>query len=175
VLAVVLIAVLVVLAVPAVLLRNGVVAARNRADSSWSQVEVELKRRHDLVPNLVDAVARYAGHERAVLDETARARSAAEAASGAAQATAAETSLAGAVGRLLAVGEAYPQLRAQERFSQLVAELSATEARIAIARQVYNDTALTYNDRIQTLPTAALAWALRWHPMPYFESDGEAA
>ena len=162
-------------AVVAVLAGNRVVAARNRADSSWSQVEVELKRRHDLVPSLVEAVAGYAGHERTVLDEAARARSAAEAATGVAQATPAETTLAGAVGRLLAVGEAYPELKAQERFSQLVSELSQVEGRIAIARQVYNDTALTYNDRIQTLPTAALAWALRWHPMPYFEPEGEPA
>ena len=159
----------------AVLAYNRIITARNRADSSWSQVDVELRRRRDLVPRLVETVSGYATHERETLDRVATARSAAEGASGPAEASPAEGSLAAAVGRLLAVGEAYPELRAQERFSELVRELHDTEGRIAIARQVYNDTALTYNNRIQTAPTSLLGWALRLRPMAYFEPEGTAA
>jgi LemA protein len=153
---------------------NRVVPARTRADSSWSQVDVVLRRRRDLVPRLVETVRGYATHERETLDRVATARSAAEGATGAAQASPAEGSLGVAVGRLLAVGEAYPELRAQERFSELVRQLHDAEGRIAIARQIYNDTALTYNNRIQTAPTSFLGWALRLRPMAYFEPEGAA-
>ncbi len=158
----------------AVFAYNRIVTARNRADSSWSQVDVELRRRRDLVPRLVEAVGGYATHERETFDRVATARSAAEGAAGPAQASPAEGSLGAAVGRLLAVGEAYPELRAQERFSELVRELHDTEGRIAIARQVYNDTALTYNNRIQTAPTSFLGWAMRLRPLAYFEPEGAA-
>jgi LemA protein len=159
----------------AVVAYNRIVTVRNRADSSWSQVDVELRRRRDLVPKLVETVSGYATHERETLDRVATARSAAEQATGPAEASPAEGSLGAAVGRLLAVGEAYPELRAQERFSELVRQLHDTEGRIAIARQVYNDTALTYNNRIQTAPTSLLAWALRLRPMAYFEPEGAGA
>jgi LemA protein len=147
----------------AVFAYNRIITARNRADSSWSQVDVELRRRRDLVPKLVET-----------FDRVATARAAAEGAAGPAQASPAEGSLGSAVGRLLAVGEAYPDLRAQQRFSELVRELHDTEGRIAIARQVYNDTALTYNNRIQTAPTSFLGWAMRVRPMAYFEPEGGA-
>lgn len=173
-LALIVLVVAVLAVVWAVFAYNRVVTARNRADSSWSQVEVELRRRHDLVPRLVETVRGYATHEQDTLERAASARTTAEQASGPAQASPAEGSLGAAVGRLLAVGEAYPQLRAQERFSELVHELHDTEGRIAIARQVYNDTALTYNNRIQTAPTSLLGWALRLRPLAYFEPEGAA-
>src|SRR5688572_23540993 len=132
-----------------VFLYNGLVRLRNRIEAAWAQIDVQLKRRYDLIPNLVETVKGYATHERDTLDSVTRARAAAESASGPAEQAAAENMLTGALRSLIAVSEAYPDLRASENFAQLQEELSATEGRIAYARQYYNDAVQRYNTKIQ--------------------------
>jgi LemA protein len=157
-----------------VLLYNRLVRLRNRTENAWSQVDVQLRRRYDLVPNLVETVKGYAAHERATFEEVTRARGAAEAARGVEQQAQAENVLTAALGRLFAVSEAYPELRATENFQALQAQLSDTEGKIAIARQVYNDTVLTYANAIQTVPSNLVAGLFGFAPKPYFEIDEPA-
>ena len=135
-----------------VLLYNRFVTLRNRVDNAWAQVDVQLKRRYDLIPNLVETVKGYAAHERETFEAVTDARARAQAAQGPAEQGAAEGILSQALGRLFAVAEAYPELQADENFRQLQEELATTENRIAVSRQVYNDTVLTYNNAIQTVP-----------------------
>jgi LemA protein len=169
--AIVVVVVVVLLLLAAVLLYNGLVQKRNRVGNAWAQIDVQLKRRHDLVPNLVEAVKGYAAHERGTFDEVTQARAAATGAQTPAAAAAAENALTQALGRLFAVAEAYPQLKANESFLQLQAQLQDTEDKIAIARQVYNDTVLTYNNAIQVFPAVLLAGALGFHEREFFEVD----
>ena len=170
------IAVVVVLALLVVVAYNGLVAKRNRTENAWSQVDVQLRRRHDLIPNLVEAVKGYASHERATFEEVTAARAAAEQASDPAEQGRAEASLTSAIGRLMAVAEAYPELRATENFQQLQAELAETENKIAISRQVYNDTVLTYNNAVQQVPTNIVAGVFNFELREYFELElGDAA
>jgi LemA protein len=171
---VVVIVVLVLLAAWAVLLYNGLVQKRNRVDNAWAQAEVQLKRRHDLVPNLVETVKGYAAHERGTFDSVTQARAAAASAQGPAQAGAAEGILGQALGRLFAVAEAYPELKANENFLDLQGQLRDTEDKIAISRQVYNDTVLTFNNAIQVFPAVLLAGALGFSKREFFEIDDGA-
>jgi LemA protein len=154
-----------------VLLYNRLVRLRNRSENAWAQVEVQLKRRHDLIPNLVETVKGYAGHERATLDSVTEARTSAQQAKTVEQQAAAESGLTAALGRLFAVAEAYPQLRATENFQQLQSELEETEDKIAVARQLYNDAVLAYDNARETVPTSLVAGMLRFEPKPYFEID----
>jgi LemA protein len=154
-----------------VVLYNGLVGLRNRIEAAWAQIDVQLKRRYDLIPNLVETVKGYATHERETLDSVTRARAAAESASGPAQQAAAENVLTGALRSLIAVSEDYPDLRASENFGQLQEELRATEGRIAYARQYYNDAVQRYNTKIQRFPAVLLAGALRFTEREYFEAD----
>jgi LemA protein len=154
-----------------VLLYNRLVRLRNRSENAWAQVEVQLKRRHDLIPNLVQTVKGYAGHERATLDSVTEARTSAQQAKTVEQQAAAESGLTAALGRLFAVAEAYPQLRATENFQQLQSELEETEDKIAVARQLYNDAVLAYDNARETVPTSLVAGMLRFEPKPYFEID----
>ncbi|HZO96002.1 MAG TPA: LemA family protein [Gaiellaceae bacterium] len=154
-----------------VLLFNGLVRKRNRVDNAWAQVDVQLKRRHDLVPNLVETVKGYAAHERETFDAVTQARAAAAGARGPAAAATAESALSQALGRLFAVAEAYPQLRASDNFLDLQGQLRDTEDRIAVSRQVYNDTVLTYNNAIQTLPAVLVAGALGFSKREFFELE----
>lgn len=153
---------------------NGLVQRRNRVDNSWSQIDVQLGRRRDLVPNLVETVKGYAAHERGTFEAVTAARAAAAAAATPAQAAAAEGALSQALGRLLAVAEAYPELKADAGFRDLQAQLGETENRIAVSRQVYNDTVLTYQNSIQTFPTVLVARPFGFTDREYFELD-EAA
>ena len=139
-------ALVVLLALFVVVAYNRLVGMRNRSENAWSQVDVQLRRRYDLIPNLVEAVKGYAAHERTVFDEVTQARAAAQSAGGPAAQGRAEAGLSGAIGRLMAVAEQYPELRATENFQQLQSELAETENRIAVSRQVYNDTVLTYDN-----------------------------
>src|SRR5215212_2455295 len=132
-----------VLALLVALAYNGLVAKRNRSENAWAQVDVQLRRRHDLIPNLVETVKGYAAHEQGTFTAVTQARAAAQQATGPAAQAQAETALAGALGRLMAVAEAYPELRATENFQRLQSELGNTENKIATSRQVYNDTVLT--------------------------------
>ena len=168
------IVVVVLIAIWAVLLYNGLVQKRNRVDNAWAQVEVQLKRRHDLVPNLVETVKGYAAHERGTFDSVTQARAAATSAQGPAQAGAAEGILGQALGRLFAVAEAYPDLKANQNFLDLQGQLRDTEDKIAISRQVYNDTVLTFNNAIQVFPAVLLAGALGFSKREFFEIDDAA-
>ena len=172
--AIVVIVIVVILAFVVVGMYNGLVRKRNRSENAWAQVDVQLKRRHDLIPNLVETVKGYAAHERGTFDEVTAARTAAQQAQGPQAQAAAENVLTQALGRLFAVAENYPQLRATENFQQLQAQLSETESNIAVARQVYNDTVLTFNNAIQVFPAVLLAGALGFSKRDFFEIEDGA-
>jgi len=167
-------AVLAVLVVTVVLAYNRLVRLRNRAENAWAQVDVQLRRRYDLIPNLVETVKGYASHERETFEEVTRARTAAQGARTVEEQAAAENVLTAAIGRLFAVSEAYPELRASENFRQLQAQLEETEGKIAIARQVYNDSALSYNNAVETVPTNIVAGMFNFSERPYFEVEETA-
>ena len=150
---------------------NGLVRLRNRVDNAWAQIEVRLKRRWDLIPNLVETVKGYAAHERGTFEAVTEARANAQRAQGPAETAAAEGILGAALGRLFAVAEAYPELQADENFRQLQDELAGTENRIAVSRQVYNDSVLTYNNAIQTFPGVVLAGPFGFARREFFETD----
>jgi LemA protein len=155
---------------------NGLVRLRNRIDSAWSQIGVQLERRHDLIPNLVETVKGYAAHEQGTLEGVVQARNAAIQAksAGPEEQAQAENVLTGALKNLFALSEAYPDLKANASFLSLQEELSATEGRIAYARQYYNDAVQRYNTKIQSFPAVLLAGALRFQEREYFEADGDA-
>ncbi|HET8740803.1 MAG TPA: LemA family protein [Acidimicrobiia bacterium] len=166
--------VVVLLIVVVVGLYNGLVGSRNRVDNAWSQVDVQLKRRYDLIPNLVETVKGYASHEQQTFERVIQARNAAQAAQGPAEQAEAENFLTGALRQLFALAEAYPELRASENFQQLQAELSDTENRIAVSRQIYNDTVLTYNNKVQQVPTNFVASIFGFDAREFFEAGEEA-
>ena len=171
---IVVIVVLVLLALFVVWLYNNLVRQRNRVDNAWAQVEVQLKRRWDLIPNLVETVKGYAAHERETFEAVTNARAAAQKAQGPAEAGQAEGILSQALGRLFAVAEAYPELRATENFQQLQAQLADTENKVAVSRQVYNDTVLTYHNAIQTFPGMLLAGPFGFTKREFFEVEDAA-
>jgi LemA protein len=168
---VIVVAVVVLLLLVLVYLYNKLVRLRNRTQNAWAQVNVQLRRRYDLIPNLVEAVKGYAAHERGTFDEVTRARTAAQQAQTVPEQAEAENALTAAIGRLFAVAEAYPQLRATENFQQLQEQLSDTEQKIAVSRQVFNDTVLTYNNAIQTVPTNVIAGMFNFEPRTFFEIE----
>ena len=154
---------------------NGLIRRRNQIENAWSQIDVQLKRRLDLIPNLVETVKGYAAHERETLDAVIQARNAAVAAPDTPEAqSGAQGAVTGALGRLFALGEAYPDLKANTNFLALQEELSATEGRVAYARQFYNDSVLEYNNKLQQFPTMFFARAMKFERREYFEAD-EAA
>jgi len=172
VIAVIVIVVIVALLVIALItLYNRFVRLRNRVENAWAQIEVQLKRRHDLIPNLVETVKGYAAHERGTFEAVTEARAAAQGARTPAEAGQAEGILSQALGRLFAVAEAYPELQADENFRQLQSELAETENRIAVSRQVYNDTVLTFNNAIQTFPGVVIADPFGCSAREFFETD----
>ncbi len=148
---------------------NGLVRLRNHVRNAWAQIEVQLKRRHDLIPNLVEAVKAYAEHEKDTFDAVARARGAAVGAQGPTAANEAEQALSGALGRLLVVVESYPELKANENFLALQEELSSTENRVGFARQFYNDSVMRFNTRIETIPSNFVAGMFRFEKSEFFE------
>jgi LemA protein len=157
-----------------VLLYNRLVQQRNRVDNAWAQVEVQLKRRWDLIPNLVESVKGYAEHERGTFEAVTEARTRAQNAKTPADTAAAEGILGAALGRLFAVAEAYPELQADENFRQLQTELAETENRVAVSRQVYNDSVLTYNNTVQTFPGLMVAGPFGFSIREFFEVEEEA-
>lgn len=157
-----------------VLLYNRLVTLRNRVDNAWAQVDVQLKRRYDLIPNLVETVRGYAAHERETFEAVTNARARAQAAQGPAEQAQAEGLLGQALGRLFAVAEDYPDLQADQNFRQLQDELAQTENRIAVSRQVYNDTVLTYNNAIQTVPGLLVAGPFGFARREFFEAEEPA-
>jgi LemA protein len=150
---------------------NGLVRSRNRVKEAWSGIDVQLRRRASLVPNLVETVKGYASHERETFEEVTRARSAVEQAGSIPDAAAANNMLTGALRHLFAVAEAYPELRASENFRDLQNELSDIEEKIAFSRQFYNSNVLDYNNRLQTVPTVFIANTFGFTREEFFETD----
>ena len=169
--AIIIVAIIVVLLLVLVAMFNKLVRLRNRAENAWAQVDVQLRKRYDLIPNLVETVKGYASHERETFEAVTAARTAAQQAQGVQQQAQAENMLTAALGRLFAVAEAYPQLRATENFQQLQAQLSDVESNIAVARQVYNDTVLSYDNALQTVPTNIIAGIFNFNPREYFQTE----
>ena len=165
--------VVVLLALAVVGIYNGLVRLRNRVQESWRQIDVELKRRHDLIGNLVETVKGYAAHERGTLEDVMKARSAAMAGGqGPAQQAQSEGALSAALGRLFAVAEAYPDLKANQNFLALQAELTSTEDRIASARRYYNANVRELNTRVETVPSNIVAGMFTIGRAEYFEAEG---
>ena len=154
---------------------NGLIRGRNQVENAWSQIDVQLKRRIDLIPNLVETVKAYAAHEKDTLDAVVRARNSAIAAptTPAGQGEA-DVAMTGALRQLFALSESYPDLKANTNFLALQEELSATEGRVAYSRQFYNDSVLNYNNKLQAFPTVFFAKMLKFDKREYFETD-EAA
>jgi len=169
--AIVLIAIVVVLILIGAGMYNGLVGARNQVKNAWAQIDVQLKRRHDLIPNLVETVKGYMEHERGTLEAVTNARNIAQSMGNASVAdrAKAEGELGGAISRLLAVAENYPTLKANENFLALQEELTSTENKISFSRQFYNDTVLKYNNMIQMFPTNIIAGMGGFKPDEFFE------
>jgi LemA protein len=168
---IVVVALLLALLLALVLFYNRLVRLRNRVDNSWAQIEVQLKRRWDLIPNLVETVKGYAAHERETFEAVTQARARSQQAQTPGEVAEAEGILGAALGRLLAVAEAYPELQADENFRQLQTELAETENRVAVSRQVYNDAVLTFNNAVQTFPGVVLAAPMGFSVREFFEVE----
>ena len=172
---IVVLAVLAALVVYGISAYNGLIRRRNQIENAWSQIDVQLKRRLDLIPNLIETVKGYAAHERETLDAVIRARNAAVSAPDTPEAqAAAQGQVTGALRQLFALGEAYPDLKANTNFLALQEELTATEGRVAYARQFYNDSVLEYNNKLEQFPTMYFARTLKFERREYFQAD-EAA
>ena len=168
---IILIAVLVLLLLYVIVTYNGLVKLRNRIQNAWAQIDVQLRRRYDLIPNLVETVKGYAKHERGTLEAVTQARANAINAQGPADQARAENMISGALKSLFAVSEAYPDLKANQNFLSLQEELSGTEGRISYARQYYNDAVLRMNTKIQSFPSNILANMFGFKEHEYFEAD----
>lgn len=153
---------------------NGLVRLRNEAKNAWAQIDVQLKRRHDLIPNLVETVKGYAGHEKGALEAVVAARAKALGAQGVENQARAEGELTQALSRLLMLVESYPDLKANQNFLALQEELTSTENRIGFARQYYNDSVMKFNTRIQTFPPNVVAGMFGFKEVPFFELESEA-
>jgi len=170
-----LVGLLVIVGLMVVALYNRLVVLRNRVDNAWSQIDVQLKRRYDLIPNLVETVKGYASHESGVFEKVTQARSAAINATGVEQQGQAENMLSGALKSLFAVAEAYPDLKANASFLDLQGKLSEAENKIAYARQFYNDSVMSLNTAIQSFPANLLAGMFGFTAREYFEVEAAAA
>jgi LemA protein len=172
--ALIVIGVIILLVIWVIALYNGLVKMRNRIEAAWAQIDVQLKRRWDLIPNLVETVKGYAAHERETLEAVTNARNMAVNAQGPQQSAQAENVLSGALKSLFAVSEAYPDLKANQNFLNLQEELTSTEDRIAYSRQFYNDMVRSYNTKIQQFPAVILAGMFHFTEREYFEADDES-
>jgi LemA protein len=164
----------VVLIAAVIFIYNGLIKARIRVDEAWSDITVQLKRRYDLIPNLVETVKGYATHEKKVFEEVTAARSNAMNAGGLHQKAEAENMLEGALKSLFAVSEAYPDLKANENFQQLQSEITDTEDKIQAARRFYNGSVRDYNIKLQVFPTNMLGSMLGFTPREFFEVENQA-
>jgi LemA protein len=153
---------------------NRLVRYRNRADEGWAQIDVQLRRRYDLIPNLIATVQGYAAHERETFEAVTAARAQAESASGVAGQATAENAVSAGLRQLLAVAENYPELKANQNFLALQEELTGTESKIAYARQYYNEQVRLLNTAIETFPSAILAKLAHYTPREFFDIDDEA-
>jgi LemA protein len=171
----ILIGVLVLLAIVAILGYNKLVRLRNEVGTGWANIDVQLQRRTDLIPNLVESVRGYAAHERGVFDEVTRARAAVQQAGSPAKAAEADAGLTNALGKLFAVAEAYPDLKASENFKELQEELTDTEDKISAARRYYNATVMSFNTAIQSFPWVLFARGLGFREREFFSAEGDTA
>jgi LemA protein len=172
---VVLVIVAVVILGGGVLIYNGLVGKKVETENAWSQIDVQLKRRHDLIPNLVETVKGYATHEKETLERVIAARNTAMGARGVAEQASAENALTGTLRSLFAVAEAYPDLKANQNFLGLQEELTATENRIGFARQHYNDVVSRYNTSLMSFPANLLGGMFGFHPVEFFQLDAAEA
>jgi LemA protein len=171
----VILGVVVLVVIWAIATYNGLVAMRQRVDQAFADVDVQLKQRHDLVPNLVETVKGYASHERGTLDEVVKARNAAVAAPTLDQKVAAENMLSGALRQLFALSEAYPDLKANQNFQQLQLQLTDIENKLAASRRFFNNAVQEYNTGIQQFPAAMFAGPMGFTPKSFFDLGGERA
>jgi LemA protein len=157
-----------------IVIYNRLVRLTVRVDNAWSQIDVQLKRRYDLIPNLVETVKGYAAHERELFEEVARMRSQAQSASGVRDQAQAENQLTAGINRLIAVAESYPQLKANQNFLALQEELTGTESKIAFSRQFYNDQVAALNTLVQSFPSSIVASLGRFKQREFFEIEDPA-
>lgn len=150
---------------------NSLIVARNRIQNAWAQIDVQLKRRHDLIPNLVEVAKGYMKHERELLESVTKARQQAISASGVQEKAAAENMLTSTLRSLFAVAEAYPELKANQNLLALQEELTSTENKISFARQHYNDMVMAYNAKLQKIPTNVIADLFKFKEAPFFELE----
>jgi LemA protein len=172
---VVLLVIIGAVAIMAIGMYNSLITLRNRCDNGWSQIDVQLRRRYDLIPNLVETVKGYAKHEREVFEKVTQARAAAVNAQTVKDQGQAENVLTGALKSLFAVAENYPELKANQNFLMLQEELAGTESKIAYARQFYNDTVMKFNMRQQVFPSNIIANMFGFKPRDYFQIEEEIA
>jgi LemA protein len=172
---IVIVVVLALLLLTLILLYNGLVTGRNRVDEAWSDINVQLKRRYDLIPNLVSTVQGYATHEKTVFEQVTAARTAAMGATSLPDKAAAENQLAGTLKSLFAVSEAYPDLKANQNFLDLQNQLTDTEDKIQAARRFYNGNVRDYNTKLQVFPTSLIAGGFGFKSREFFGVDDQAA
>ena len=170
----VLVAVIVVLVLYLIAAYNGLVRLRNRVREGWAQIDVQLKRRYDLIPNLIETVKGYASHERETLEQVVQARQQGIDAKGVGEQAQAENMITAALGRLFALSEAYPDLKANQNFLALQEELTSTENKIAFSRQAYNDQVLFYNNKIQMFPSNIVAGMFSFKESEFFELEDDS-
>ena len=171
---IILIAIIIIILVAIVAIYNGLVTARNKVKNAWAQIDVQLNRRADLIPNLVETVKGYAAHESSVFEDVTAARAGLMNANGVKEIGEANNQLSNTLKTLFAVAENYPELKANENFKELQAQLAQTEDKIAYSRQFYNDTVLMYNNKCQTFPSNIFAGMFGFKEADFFEAAGEA-
>ncbi|MEO0094728.1 MAG: LemA family protein [candidate division WOR-3 bacterium] len=170
---IILLIVIILLVIWVIAIYNSLITKRTRVDNGWAQIDVQLKRRYDLIPNLVETVKGYAAHEKEVLEKVAELRSRAMGATSPKEAAEANNMLSATLKTLFAVAENYPQLKANENFMRLQEELTATENKIAFARQFYNDVVMDYNVTIQKFPQTIIASMFNFKPREFFTAPAE--
>ena len=171
---IILIAIIIIILVAIVAIYNGLVTARNKVKNAWAQIDVQLNRRADLIPNLVETVKGYAAHESSVFEDVTAARAGLMNANGVKEISEANNQLSSTLKTLFAVAENYPELKANENLKELQAQLAQTEDKIAYSRQFYNDTVLMYNNKCQTFPSNIFAGMFGFKEADFFEAAGEA-
>ena len=171
---IILIVIIIAIALAVVALYNGLVTARNKVKNAWAQIDVQLNRRADLIPNLVETVKGYAAHESSVFEDVSAARAGLMNANGVKEISDANNQLTSTLKTLFAVAENYPELKANENFKELQAQLAQTEDKIAYSRQFYNDSVLMYNNKCQTFPSNIIANMFGFKEADFFEAAGEA-
>ncbi|MBN1299540.1 MAG: LemA family protein [Actinobacteria bacterium] len=168
---IIVVVIIVILLIAAIAIYNGIISLRNRIDNAWSQIDVQLRKRYDLIPNLVETVKGYAAHEKETLEKVIKARNMGIDATTVEDQSKAENMITGTLKSLFAVSEQYPDLKADQHFTRLMEELNGIEGNIAFARQFYNDSVLQYNTKIQTFPGNIFAGRFGFTPRQYFEIE----